>query len=141
MKFKNLDGSVPMPLGSVLRWAVVDRLRGARKPDARPFETPRVENDGRKLRENVGEPLLTWVGHAMWLVQLGGKNLLIDPIWAKAISGVVKRNCEPGVRIEDLPRIDAVLVSHNHRDHMDAPTFEAASRRPSRSGAGTRVGR
>jgi L-ascorbate metabolism protein UlaG (beta-lactamase superfamily) len=124
MKFKNLDGSVPESIGNVLKWAVVDRLRGARKPDTRPFETPRVENDGRKLRDNTGEPLVTWVGHATWLVQLGGKNLLIDPIWAKAISGVVKRNCEPGVRIEDLPRIDAVLVSHNHRDHMDAPTLK-----------------
>lgn len=124
MKFLNLDGSAPQPLGSVLRWALVDRLSGARKPDTRPFSMPRVENDGKAIRENTGEPWVTWVGHATFLVQLAGKNVLLDPIWAKAIGGVVKRLSEPGLRIEDLPRIDAVLVSHNHRDHMDAPTLK-----------------
>ena len=127
MKYRNLDGSEPQPIGKVLRWALVDRLRGARKPDTRPFETPRVANDGRAIRENTGEPWVTWIGHATWLIQLAGKNVLVDPIWASAISGVVRRKSAPGVRMEDLPRIDAVLVSHNHRDHMDEPTLRKLS--------------
>ncbi len=124
MKFRNLDGSGPQPFGTVFKWAVVDRLKGSRKPDATPFEMPRVENDGKALHENTNQPWLTWVGHATWLVQLASQNVLLDPIWAKAIGGVVPRKSEPGVRIEDLPRIDAVLVTHNHRDHMDAPTLK-----------------
>jgi L-ascorbate metabolism protein UlaG (beta-lactamase superfamily) len=75
------------------------------------------------VRGNTGAPWLTWIGHASWLVQLAGKNVLIDPIWAAAISGVVKRNGAPGLRLEDLPPIDLVLVTHNHRDHMDEPTL------------------
>ncbi len=78
----------------------------------------------KAIRENHAAPWLTWIGHATWLVQLAGKNILIDPIWAKRISGVVPRQSEPGVAIKDLPSIDAVLVSHNHRDHMDAPTLK-----------------
>jgi L-ascorbate metabolism protein UlaG (beta-lactamase superfamily) len=118
VKYKNLDGSTPHTLGNVVKWVM------NRKRDTRAFVTPRVENDGAALRQNSSEPWLTWIGHATWLVQLGGKNVLIDPIWAKAISGVIPRKSDPGVRIEDLPRIDAVLVSHNHRDHMDAPTLK-----------------
>jgi L-ascorbate metabolism protein UlaG (beta-lactamase superfamily) len=109
-------------MGSVFKWAVLDRLRGVRKPDARPFDTPRVNNDGAALRGNKDTALLTWIGHASWLVQLAGRNLLIDPIWG-GIGGWVSRRAEPGVRIEDLPRIDAVLITHNHRDHMDLPTL------------------
>lgn len=96
---------------------MVGRLWRASALRVAPFATPRVANDGLRLRENTHEPLVTWVDHATWLVQLGGKNLLIDPVWAKAINGLIARNGEPGVRIEELPRIDAVLVSHNHRDH------------------------
>lgn len=120
MRFLNLDGSSPPQLGAVLRWALVDRLKGSRKPDTRPFTMPRVANDGAALRANTSSPWLTWVGHASWLVQVAGQNLLIDPVWARAISGVVRRRSEPGVALANLPRIDAVLVTHNHRDHMDA---------------------
>jgi L-ascorbate metabolism protein UlaG (beta-lactamase superfamily) len=124
MRFLNLDGSSPPQLGAVLRWALVDRLKGSRKPDTRPFTMPRVANDGAALRANTSSPWLTWVGHASWLVQVAGQNLLIDPVWARAISGVVRRRSEPGVALANLPRIDAVLVTHNHRDHMDAWTLK-----------------
>jgi len=127
MRFLNTDGSAPPQLSAVLRWAFLDRIKGARKPDTRPFSMPRVANDGAALRANTAAPWLTWVGHASWLVQIAGQNLLIDPVWARAISGVVKRQSEPGVALQDLPRIDAVLVTHNHRDHMDASTLEKLS--------------
>ena len=57
----------------------------------------------------------TWVGHATWLVQSNGLNILTDPIWSDT-SGPFgigpHRVAEPGIRFEDLPRIDVVLVSH-----------------------------
>lgn len=69
----------------------------------------------------------TWVGHATWLVQTGGLNILTDPIWADT-SGPLgigpRRIAEPGIRFDDLPKIDLVLVSHNHYDHMDLPTLK-----------------
>ncbi|MCG6939976.1 MAG: MBL fold metallo-hydrolase [Thiohalocapsa sp.] len=122
-RYRNLDGSLPHRASAVFKWGVLDRLAGRRKPDRRPFEAPRVANDGAALRRNVSEPLLTWVGHATWLVQLAGVNLLIDPIWARVVAGVVPRRSAPGVALADLPRIDAVLVTHNHRDHMDLRTL------------------
>lgn len=60
---------------------------------------------------------VTWIGHATFLVQMGGQNVLIDPNWAKWL-GIIKRVRHPGVSLIDLPRIDLVLVSHAHHDHL-----------------------
>jgi len=79
-------------------------------------------------RRVAGEAMLvTWVGHATVLVQIQGLNILTDPIWsdrASPFSFVGPRRVRaPGVRFDDLPKIDLVLVSHNHYDHMDLPTL------------------
>ncbi|HEX8625728.1 MAG TPA: MBL fold metallo-hydrolase [Allosphingosinicella sp.] len=74
------------------------------------------------------EMLVTWIGHATVLVQTAGLNILTDPIWSERASPFSfvgpKRVRAPGVRFEDLPKIDLVLVSHNHYDHMDLPTLK-----------------
>jgi L-ascorbate metabolism protein UlaG (beta-lactamase superfamily) len=67
---------------------------------------------------------------------MGGINLLTDPIWSERASPVVwagpRRRRPPGIRFEDLPPIDVVLLSHNHYDHLDLPTLErlAQAHRP-----------
>lgn len=70
----------------------------------------------------------TWVGHSTVLVQAGGFNILTDPIWSERASPFAfigpKRVRAPGIRFEDLPKIDLVLISHNHYDHMDLPTLK-----------------
>ena len=81
-----------------------------------------------KARVEGGRMVATWVGHATVLVQTNGLNILTDPIWSERASpfGFVgpKRVAAPGVRFEELPKIDVVLLSHNHYDHMDLPTLE-----------------
>jgi L-ascorbate metabolism protein UlaG (beta-lactamase superfamily) len=71
---------------------------------------------------------VTWIGHATVLVQTEGINILTDPIWSDRASPFSfagpKRVRAPGVRFEDLPKIDIVLISHNHYDHMDLPTLK-----------------
>ena len=69
----------------------------------------------------------TWVGHATVLIQTQGLNILTDPIWnerAGPLGVGPKRTAAPGVRFEDLPKIDVVLVSHNHYDHLDKMTLK-----------------
>lgn len=70
---------------------------------------------------------LTFVGHASMLVQFAGVNVLTDPVWSSRASPVAfagpRRVREPGIPFADLPRIDIVLVSHNHYDHMDVATL------------------
>ncbi|MHA6801521.1 MBL fold metallo-hydrolase [Bounagaea algeriensis] len=70
---------------------------------------------------------ITWVGHATFLLRLGGASVLVDPVWSHQIPGAVRRT-PPGIDFDALPELDAVLVTHNHYDHLDAPTFKALSR-------------
>ena len=85
------------------------------------FVAPFVENDGALLRRNAGGPRqsITWIGHATVLVQAGGVTLLTDPIFSDDISGMYRRVAPPGVALKDLPPVDIVVISHNHRDHLD----------------------
>ena len=87
-----------------------------------------LANDGAELRSNGTKPTVTWIGHATLLVQIGGLNVLTDPHWGDRASPVgfagPRRLVAPGVRFEDLPHIDAVVISHDHYDHLDVDTIE-----------------
>jgi L-ascorbate metabolism protein UlaG (beta-lactamase superfamily) len=73
---------------------------------------------------------ITWIGHASFLIQTHGINILIDPNWAKWLK-VIKRVKRPGIALHDLPSIDLVLVTHAHFDHLDRRTLrEVAEEQP-----------
>jgi L-ascorbate metabolism protein UlaG (beta-lactamase superfamily) len=97
---------------------------------------PRVPNDGSALRANRQGATITWIGHATLLVQLDGVNILTDPQFSDRASPVSfagpRRLNPPGVAFADLPPIHAVVISHDHYDHLDRPTVErlAATHRP-----------
>lgn len=71
---------------------------------------------------------ITMVGHACVLIQADGLNILTDPVWSERASPLSwagpKRVTAPGIAFEDLPPIDAILVSHNHYDHLDLATLK-----------------
>ena len=69
-----------------------------------------------------GELGLTFIGHSSFFLQLAGKNILVDPNFARWIF-VLKRLRRPGLRMRDLPPIDAVLVTHAHFDHLHRPSL------------------
>jgi L-ascorbate metabolism protein UlaG (beta-lactamase superfamily) len=112
-----------------LRWKLTSHTEPSPPfiDDVVPSVPPRPL-DARQIR-------VTMVNHSTVLVQRSGFNLLTDPIWSERASPLSwigpKRRRRPGVRMEDLPPIDAVLISHNHFDHLDLPTLRqlATSRR------------
>ncbi|MEU8384909.1 MBL fold metallo-hydrolase [Streptosporangium sp. NPDC048865] len=87
-----------------------------------------VHRDGLPLATGT-DAVVTWVGHATYVVQIGGLTILTDPVWARKIVGIHRpRLTPPGVAWADLPRIDAVVISHNHYDHLDARTVRRLPR-------------
>lgn len=120
-RYKNLDPtSDRRNLRDVVRWKLgLGPTPRRSTPDRAPV--PFVENDGLALRGAL-RPSLTWVGHATYLLQLGGLSILTDPVLSERVV-VVKRNVPPGLTYQTLPKIDVVTVSHNHMDHLDAPTL------------------
>jgi len=128
-RFANLDGSGPSPGSAVFRWAVLDRLAGRRRKSPPRAPIPVVAPDVRQLSvaPQPGEPArITWLGHASWLLQLDGASLLVDPIFGERISYLIPRNAPAPLRPDQLPRIDATLISHSHYDHYDRPSVLAA---------------
>ncbi len=97
--------------------------------DGRP-EWPKsvAVTPGRPEPRVEGERMVvTWIGHASVLVQTEGLNILTDPVWSDRAGPLgfgPTRVAAPGVRFEDLPKIDLVLVSHNHYDHLDKATLK-----------------
>jgi len=104
-------------------------LRYVTGQDDRPLwpDKVRVVPARPERRVDGHRMVATWVGHATWLVQTQGLNILTDPIWSDTSGpfgfGPV-RVAEPGIGFQDLPQIDVVIVSHNHYDHMDVSTLK-----------------
>lgn len=69
-----------------------------------------------------GELAVTFIGHASFLLQIGGLNFLVDPVFANWLV-LIHRLRRPGVKIDDLPAIDAVLLTHAHMDHLNFPSL------------------
>lgn len=127
--FRNLD--------LTYRYTLVERAQRMLRQTlegwpARGQAPPVLPNDGAELRANGTNPTVTWIGHATLLVQLEGVNVLTDPNWSERTSPVAfagpRRLVPPGMRFEDLPPIHAVVISHDHYDHLDAGTVERLAR-------------
>ena len=133
---KNYDGSrfydpnYPMPRNTAsnniifgLFWYFKYRAQGTwpKKIPLKLLDNPPKKILGKDLR-------LTNVGHATFLIQTLGLNILTDPVWSERVSPFKfmgpKRVVEPGIKFEDLPHIDIILISHNHYDHLDIDTLK-----------------
>jgi L-ascorbate metabolism protein UlaG (beta-lactamase superfamily) len=111
----------------VLRWQLTTR----REPSPRFISD--VEPTKPPPSVGVHEIRVTLINHSTLLLQQGATHILTDPVWSDRASPVTwagpHRRREPGVRWEDLPRIDIVLLSHNHYDHLDLATLRRLAAR------------
>lgn len=134
--FRNTEAFEPRGLGDLLRWRWSQFRDG--KPDPAQAPTPVQAPDLAFLHGNAAaggamQPTVTWIGHATVLVQAGGLNWLIDPMFSERASPVPQwigpqRLQAPGLTLSQLPRIDVVLISHNHYDHLDTASVQALQR-------------
>ena len=139
-RFFNPDAPQARGFLDVLRWKLTSRPEPSARfvSDVEPSKPP-SSVEGNELR-------VTLINHSTVLLQQSGSQILTDPIWSERASPLAsigpRRHRKPGVRWEDLPRIDTVLLSHNHYDHLDLATLRRlADRGPSRFIVPAGVGR
>lgn len=111
--------------GDIFKWKVL------RKSDPRGDDHAELDKirpgtrDGGAAALAAGDPCACWIGHASWALRIGGKLIVIDPVFSSTLSGVVKRLVPPAFPLAELPVPDLVLVTHDHRDHLDLPSIAA----------------
>jgi L-ascorbate metabolism protein UlaG (beta-lactamase superfamily) len=126
-RFYNPDAPQARGFLDLLRWKLSSR------PEPSPEFIFDVEQSTPPRRVESSELRITLVNHSTVLIQQRGANILTDPIWSERASPVSwlgpKRRRKPGVRMDDLPDIDVVLISHNHYDHLDLRTLRQLAAR------------
>ena len=119
-QFINPTGLKAKGLSDVLRW-ILKRKQG-------PWKEKKEIPFGEKPLTTSDELRITYVNHSTFLIQVEGVNILTDPVWSERTSPFQfvgpKRMRPPGINFEDLPKIDVVLLSHNHYDHLDLPIIK-----------------
>jgi N-acyl-phosphatidylethanolamine-hydrolysing phospholipase D len=127
--FRNLDEGYQYGVGGRMRRFLLGGFVAAKPRGAALAVLP---NDGHALAANGTHPTVTWVGHSTFLVQLDGVNILTDPHFGDRASPVgfagPQRLVAPGLPFEALPPIHAVVISHDHYDHLDADTVDRLAR-------------
>lgn len=102
-------------------------------PDADAYNFPIDQSQHAAIRTNKDRPSLTWIGHATFLVQLEGTNILTDPQFSERASPVSwagpRRAPPPAMTVDELPEIDAVIISHDHYDSLDETSIRQLATR------------
>lgn len=115
------DNEAPKSFLSVLKWKLTSSSADWPKKIDPPYTQTTPAANSEKLT-------ITFVNHATFLIQVDGLNILTDPIWSKRASPFSfagpARVHPPGIEFDKLPRIDIILISHNHYDHMDSDTIK-----------------
>jgi L-ascorbate metabolism protein UlaG (beta-lactamase superfamily) len=133
-RFFDPGGVPPRSRRELNRWLVDRYWRGTRAKW--PAWAPSPYADRPPARVEGAGCRISYVGHASFLLQTAGLNILLDPVWSLRASPFrhvgPKRVNDPGIAFADLPPIDLVLVTHGHYDHLDVVTLSrlAASHRP-----------
>ncbi len=119
--FRNQTPIAPRGFFDLLKWKL------SFKTESWPSLIELSHQKAIPVANSSDKMIVTFVTHASFLIQLDGLNILTDPVWSDRASPFSflgpKGVHPPGIQFENLPRIDVVLISHNHYDHMDAKTI------------------
>ncbi|MBS4209254.1 MBL fold metallo-hydrolase [Bacillus sp. FJAT-50079] len=126
-RYENMDQHITLStFKDLMQWR---KERRGKKKDL-SFQIPREDRTKVAfLQSNYSIPTITWIGHSTFLIQLDGKNIVTDPVWANRL-GFEKRLSPPGLAISELPSIDFVLISHSHYDHLDYASIKKLKGNP-----------
>lgn len=121
-RFSNINPHVkPKNFIDILKWKI--KARQPKWPNSMPSHTDVPPNNNPN-----GTTRISYVGHVTFLIQTAGLNILTDPVWSDRASPFScigpKRITRPGIKFDDLPKIDIILISHNHYDHLDLNTIK-----------------
>ena len=126
-KFDNIESFPDKNIFSLLWW----KIRGLSNSVDWPEDIKSTQF--KPLKERSLEPIITVINHATILIQMNGINILTDPHFSGRASPVQfagpKRAVEPGIKFELMPKIDYILISHNHYDHLDLDTLKRFAKR------------
>jgi L-ascorbate metabolism protein UlaG (beta-lactamase superfamily) len=118
-QYTNLDGDSYRPFSDVLKWQTSAKPLKAYKKDQ--TSGIHIITDGTFLNDR--ENGYTWLGHCTFYFTINGLNIITDPVLAK-VSNVMPRHTELPIAKEQLNRVDIILISHNHRDHLDKKSLK-----------------
>jgi L-ascorbate metabolism protein UlaG (beta-lactamase superfamily) len=133
-RFFDREAAPPRSRRDLLRWFLQRRFSSTRAKWPAWAPSPFADRPPRRVEGAACR--FSYVGHASWLIQTAGLNILLDPVWSARASPFrrvgPKRVNDPGIAFADLPPIDVVLVTHAHYDHLDVATLSrlAAVHRP-----------
>jgi len=77
----------------------------------------------KDLNENLNNDYVAWIGHATFLIKLGNNTIITDPLFSKNTGPLIfgpKRYVDPAIKLNEIPKTDVLLLTHNHYDHLDA---------------------
>lgn len=117
-------------MGAEPAWRDFREWRRSRPSHPKTIDLERAPPVERLAAAPASGIAATWIGHSSVVLQLDGKTYLCDPVWSNRLAGgfVVPRYTPPGIPWSALPHVDALLISHNHYDHLDAPTIRRLPR-------------
>ncbi|RKD24335.1 MBL fold metallo-hydrolase [Ammoniphilus oxalaticus] len=127
IRFANLD-----QVSNMKTWDHFVRWQQSRRTLAKDYSFVIGHHDRIDLQflyMNRERPTVTWIGHSTFLIQLGGLNIVTDPVWSNRM-GMHLRLTPPGIPIQGMPEIDVVLISHSHYDHLHFKSIRALRGNP-----------
>ncbi len=129
--FKNISYDDNKGLWAFLKWRWEKLFKDI--PGVEDYHFKLASNNPDELKNNRDKTSLTWIGHATFLLQHAGLNILTDPQFSQRASPVTwagpQRVVAPGMSIDDLPEIDVVLISHDHYDSLDVASLQRLAAR------------